>query len=268
MRLPAQILQETRAGKGETIQIEYVASESLPEGSEITECRLCTGQEYITKMHREVFVLLVIGITFVGVHSQGRKRKCRPNEEFLRAYFPRQDVFCRPWLALPSEVHKLHWCVCKKGYVRNAWGVCINMTDCLSCKEKPFQDFNHCGSKCPLTCGKPIPKECSTECVSGCSCSPGSVLHPSDNKTCVPGYLCPPQCPRFSSFQVCTPVCEATCDQPEPRECRTKCHSGKCVCLPRFVKVVWKEQDYCVPPFACPNEEGMGESPSPPPFSF
>uniref|UniRef100_L7LTL7 Putative bitil peptide n=1 Tax=Rhipicephalus pulchellus TaxID=72859 RepID=L7LTL7_RHIPC len=219
-------------------------------------------------MHRGAFVLLLIGITFEGVQSQGRKRKCRPNEEFLRAYYPRHDVFCKPWLALPSEVNKLHWCICKQGYVRNAWGVCISMTDCLSCKDKPFQDFNHCGSKCPLECGKPMQKKCSSGCATGCSCAPGNVLHPSDNRTCVPGYLCPPQCPRFSSFQICTPVCEATCDLPKPRECRTRCHNGKCVCLPRFVKLVWKENEYCVPPFACPGNEGMGESPPPPPPPF
>ncbi|XP_075530811.1 uncharacterized protein LOC142563945 [Dermacentor variabilis] len=237
------------------MQIQTAALHNLRQEIETAYPRPRAFQKYIPKMYREVFALLLVGIAIVGVQSQGRKRKCRANEEFVKGYWPRHDVFCKPWLALPTELNKIHWCVCKEGYVRNAWGSCVKLSECFSCSHQPNQDFDLCVSACPIVCGKPVPKECELKCTAGCACAPGYVRHPSHTSVCVPAIQCPPQCPRFSTFETCSPVCEQTCDRPKPRECRTKCHNGNCVCWPKFVKAVWKGEEYCVPPFQCPVEE-------------
>ncbi|KAM0554075.1 hypothetical protein ACHAPJ_007150 [Fusarium lateritium] len=40
---------------------------------------------------------------------------------------------------------------------------------------KPGEQYNQCGTACPLTCAEPKPRPCTKQCVSGCFCKAGTI---------------------------------------------------------------------------------------------
>ncbi|KAL3187310.1 hypothetical protein MRX96_025614 [Rhipicephalus microplus] len=115
-----------------------------------------------------VFICLIGSVT---ARRLQRPRLCGRNERPTR-FMPRRERFCSPRITRPSLLRARRWCVCKSGFVRNAWGQCIRHEDCDSCKALPRMDFNVCETDCPLTCGRPIPFFCYVHCVRGCACPP------------------------------------------------------------------------------------------------
>ncbi|XP_049511849.1 serine protease inhibitor swm-1 isoform X2 [Dermacentor silvarum] len=109
------------------------------------------------KMYCKRLILLLLVLATVGAQYVEYRFQCNSNE--VRLYeVPRLDRFCKPWLALATELYKHRWCLCKEGYVRNAWGHCISHRECNSCASERHSDFNGCSSACPLVCGKPEPQ--------------------------------------------------------------------------------------------------------------
>lgn len=167
----------------------------------------------------------------------------------------RPDIFCKPYLTRPAILHKPRECICKSGYIRNAWGFCITKRQCLQCKHKPAQDFNTCGSACPLTCNRPIPTYCTKQCVVGCACPPGYVRNPRNrNRSCISATSCPPRCPRNSTFRLCVSNCQPWCNRRRPKKCVTSCLRGDCVCRHGYAKRIQHGHVTCVPKSQCPHQ--------------
>uniref|UniRef100_L7LTC0 Putative bitil peptide n=1 Tax=Rhipicephalus pulchellus TaxID=72859 RepID=L7LTC0_RHIPC len=205
-----------------------------------------------------VFICL-IGLVTAGRHH--RPRICGRNERPTR-FVPRRERFCSPRITRPSLLRARRWCVCKRGFVRNAWGQCIRHEDCDSCKAFPHMDFNVCETDCPLTCGRPIPLFCFVHCVRGCACPPGFVIdRRTIGKGCVSAKICPPMCPEHSSYQQCVSTCEPRCDVLRPKHCIKQCHAGDCVCHKGFAKLYEGGLMRCVPTLMCPKryEEFYGQ---------
>uniref|UniRef100_A0A224YRS8 TIL domain containing protein n=1 Tax=Rhipicephalus zambeziensis TaxID=60191 RepID=A0A224YRS8_9ACAR len=190
---------------------------------------------------------LFIGIVCVSLAYAYGRQKCGDLEVSVNRYAPLTDRFCKPWITMATELYKPRWCVCKEGYIRNAWGECIEESRCLKCMHIRNVDYNECSSACPIVCGKRPPTVCTDQCVVGCACAPGFVLDPWQKKNCIPVAWCPPTCQRYSVFRTCTSTCPQTCDQPQRRHCETRCHDGECVCLPGFYKKTVRGEDKCVP---------------------
>ncbi|XP_070383639.1 hemocytin-like isoform X3 [Dermacentor albipictus] len=179
--------------------------------------------------------------------------KCGHTEVAVRRW-RRRDRFCRPMLTRPSLRWKRRSCICKRGYVRNAWNQCIPAYECNRCKRLRRMDYNLCETACPLTCGQPIPRFCSMECVKGCSCPPGYVIDPRRRtKSCISARWCPPKCPAKARFRLCVSTCEPRCDTPRPKKCVKRCYGGDCVCKWRYAKLFQRGQMYCVRRRDCPN---------------
>ncbi|XP_076660872.1 serine protease inhibitor swm-1-like [Halictus rubicundus] len=83
-------------------------------------------------------------------------------------------------------------CQCKPGLLRNESGDCVPKESCPadgpeSCS--PHEEWNDCGTACPLTCENPEPRVCTKECVSrGCHCKPGLLRNKFGR--CVPKKWC------------------------------------------------------------------------------
>ncbi|XP_055604409.1 von Willebrand factor-like [Uranotaenia lowii] len=63
--------------------------------------------------------------------------------------------------------------------------VAIDPTSTPSCG--PYQDFNNCGTACPMTCKNyfnQVNATCAPVCVPGCFCKPGYILN--HKRKCVP----------------------------------------------------------------------------------
>ncbi|KAL1467607.1 hypothetical protein MTO96_026001 [Rhipicephalus appendiculatus] len=188
---------------------------------------------------------------------------CGPDEEATPAGIRQQDDFCKPKLTSPSELNKLRTCLCKRGYVRNAWGKCIRREDCYTCRHKANMDFSYCSSSCPETCGVLEQKNCSILCVRGCACAPGySRLSPGG--PCVRPDQCPigppapaPTCPGpHQIYTACPSPCPITCanlNNP-PRACPAICGDRHCVCVPGYL-AAQENPLKCVPIDECPGRE-------------
>uniref|UniRef100_A0A224YHH5 TIL domain containing protein n=1 Tax=Rhipicephalus zambeziensis TaxID=60191 RepID=A0A224YHH5_9ACAR len=191
------------------------------------------------------------------------RSSCGPDEEATPAGVRQQDDFCKPKLTSHSELNKLRTCLCKRGYVRNAWGKCIRREDCYSCRHKANMDFNYCSSSCPETCGVHEQKNCSILCVRGCACAPGySRLSPGG--PCVRPDQCPigppapaPTCPGpHQIYTACPSPCPITCanlNNP-PRACPAICGDRHCVCVPGYL-AAQENPLKCVPIDECPGRE-------------
>ncbi|XP_077530137.1 uncharacterized protein LOC144142471 [Haemaphysalis longicornis] len=205
-------------------------------------------------MHRTLIVLWLLFVVFVVlVHTQRRVHRVRCSSREVAVWGkPQRDIFCQPRLTRPSERKKLRFCLCKRGYVRNAWGACIRWRECRSCGPKSNQDFNPCGTVCPLTCKKLIPGFCSVRCVVGCACPPGYVRHPNPRvRKCVSARSCPPKCPANSKFHLCVSSCEPRCYTRRPKKCVTWCYNGDCVCQNGYAKTITNGRIACVPIRSC-----------------
>uniref|UniRef100_A0A131YPA9 TIL domain containing protein n=1 Tax=Rhipicephalus appendiculatus TaxID=34631 RepID=A0A131YPA9_RHIAP len=198
-------------------------------------------------------LVLLMVFAATGAQYVEYRLQCDSNEMRVWSYLPRLDRFCKPWLTLGTELFMYRWCLCKKGYVRNAWGDCISIRECMSCANERHADFNACSTACPLVCGKPEPQSCARQCEVGCACTPGYILDPWGKMPCIPAATCPPKCPRYSSFQLCTSNCEPKCDGPTQNICVMTCDNGACVCWPGFYTVFSNGKKHCVPPNQCPR---------------
>lgn len=201
-------------------------------------------------IHTAVFAVM-LSVLHIEAHAPGQHPKCR-SEEMPVEGDPRKDTFCKPSVTKPSKLLKLRKCVCKTGYVRNAWGLCISMSQCELCKDKPYQDYGLCQSMCPLTCGKEASRFCTRACVFGCACPPGFVRAPGKERKCVPISECPPKCPTYSTFEKCRRGCEPICGRPlPPKTCVPSCHDGGCVCQQGYAMKRAFARDVCVPIKEC-----------------
>ncbi|XP_050048105.3 zonadhesin-like [Dermacentor andersoni] len=189
---------------------------------------------------------------------------CGPLEVPTPAGTRAQDHFCKPSVTCQNEVNRLRVCVCKPGYVRNAWGHCIRKEDCCSCRRAANMDFNPCSSSCPKTCGVPENKDCSRLCVRGCACAPG-YWRAYPHGPCVAPNQCPSGAPLPSPitcpgphqvYTACSSPCPITCanlNNP-PTSCPAACGNQHCVCAPGYVALQLNPLT-CVRIDECPGRE-------------
>ncbi|XP_037580818.1 uncharacterized protein LOC119464070 [Dermacentor silvarum] len=164
---------------------------------------------------------------------------------------PRQDKFCRPLYAPPSEVEKLRTCLCKKGYVRNSWDECVPRKMCMRCKFRWQRDFHTCASGCPATCNRADDVVCQIPCAPGCECPPGWKQHPVLVRMCIRADKCPRRCPRHSSVQECVSSCAPRCGKTPPLKCVTSCGTPSCVCDKGYTEYLRAGVKSCVPQEKC-----------------
>uniref|UniRef100_A0A131YQY0 TIL domain containing protein n=1 Tax=Rhipicephalus appendiculatus TaxID=34631 RepID=A0A131YQY0_RHIAP len=203
-------------------------------------------------MYSWTLVVVVISALATLTEQRDPGRKCRYFEVALPT--PRKDVFCRPELTSAVHLDELRKCVCKPGYVRNAWGACIPDKHCMQCKKWPNADYHTCESACPLTCGKPMPTMCALKCRLGCACPPGYVRGSGKKFECISVKTCPPKCQPNSTFELCKSGCEPRCSKPAPKDdCVPKCRNGGCVCEKGFAETLQRGMWQCVPWDKCPK---------------
>ncbi|XP_077493197.1 zonadhesin-like [Amblyomma americanum] len=202
-------------------------------------------------MPKIALLLLFIGGVAVNGQATEMRRRCGVNEVFYPGGRPRPDQFCKPRLTHRALLFKLRWCLCKPGYVRNAWEQCIKQHECSQCRRDANTDFNPCSSACPEICGKPRPLVCTLQCVIGCACPPGFV-RAFPKGPCISQRMCQGRCPgRHQFFTACKSACPATCKNPYPR-CPRICAGNGCVCQPGYV-MLKKEPLTCVRLDQCPG---------------
>nr|UPQ64758.1 zonadhesin-like protein 2 [Plectrocnemia conspersa] len=79
-------------------------------------------------------------------------------------------------------------CFCKTGLVRDCNGKCIKPENCPIKCTGPNEEYQECGTACPLTCeNKNKNIICTEQCVKGCFCKKGYVRK---NKICVKPEEC------------------------------------------------------------------------------
>lgn len=218
------------------------------------------GGESCPEMCLIRIVLVYISAFAATEHVCGATRTCGDLEVYVTDGRLRYDKFCKPWTTLKWHLRRPRWCLCKHGYVRNAWGQCITIKDCHRCRHHPHTDYNPCASACPAYCDRPLPRSCTKNCVPGCACAPGFVRHPYVPwNTCVPVTSCAPRCPPRSTFHVCTSTCAPRCHAHRPRDCKTECQDGSCVCNAGFFKTLHLGQETCVPWHDCHAGGGRSE---------
>ncbi|XP_076648246.1 zonadhesin-like isoform X2 [Halictus rubicundus] len=146
-------------------------------------------------------------------------------------------------------------CQCKPGWVRSKLGLCVPKKWCRAPggnRCPPNEDWDVCGTACPLTCENPKPRICTLECVTGCQCKPGLLRNESGE--CVPKESCPPDrgnhCPPNEDWNECGTACPSTCKNPGPRVCTLQCVKG-CQCKPGLLR---NESGDCVPKESCPAD--------------
>jgi hypothetical protein len=79
-------------------------------------------------------------------------------------------------------------CFCKKGWVRDQFGICIPKENChVDCPD--HEVFSSCDKMCEKTCENQNPIFCPEICKPGCVCEPGWVRN--ENGICVRIEECP-----------------------------------------------------------------------------
>lgn len=136
-------------------------------------------------------------------------------------------------------------CFCAENKFRDEkTGQCVDLTLC-TCPEG--EEFNECGTACPITCENQIEESCTKQCVLGCFCKKGKIRQESTG-VCVDAKDCM-KCPENEEYtKNC--VSAATCEQPHLKECLRK--SG-CSCKNGLVRDT--EIDECVPIEECPQSK-------------
>lgn len=203
------------------------------------------------------FLLALLFVIVASDQTKDQRRKCQHPERHVRLW-ARRDTFCNPKLTMPVFLEKKRHCVCKNGYVRNAWDRCITKEECRSCDPELKQDFNPCGSACNITCQRPIPVHCRNKpCVVGCTCPPGYVRQPGNNKKgCIAANTCPPRCPKHSEFHPCPSTCQPRCHHQHRTDCVHRCRTGDCVCIQGYAKLMRGIKEVCVEKSQCPKHKG------------
>lgn len=146
-------------------------------------------------------------------------------------------------------------CVCREGWVQNAYGHCVPEKDCNKCKRYENEVFLTCSTP-PLICGKPIPRILALRCMQGCFCVEG-FIRKSKKGPCVPIETCPFTCGENQEFTTCLTGCEPVCNLPVPASCVKKCSLLGCKCKAGFVlrELVPIGRPSCVPESQCANPD-------------
>uniref|UniRef100_A0A224YHR8 TIL domain containing protein n=1 Tax=Rhipicephalus zambeziensis TaxID=60191 RepID=A0A224YHR8_9ACAR len=197
-------------------------------------------------------IMLLLGVVTARSQYTGISHECSSLEVPVLDGVPRTDLFCKPELASFAEIYKQRYCLCKAGYIRNAWGQCVRLEECYGCHFTANADFSPCSSACPQICGLPTPANCTKQCVSGCACAPGFV-RTFPNGPCMSLALCIESClGPHQMYTTCSPLCPLTCENPEPRWCPPSCGGYRCVCQPGYVALTYAPL-VCIPPDECPD---------------
>ncbi|XP_073457171.1 serine protease inhibitor swm-1-like [Aquarana catesbeiana] len=137
------------------------------------------------------FLLALIDVAFILIHAGPvANTDCPENQEYNTCGSACPASCSRP--DPPPCIKKCkEGCFCKKGYLEDGSGGCIEEEKCRACTGNTTYG---CGSSCPDTCSNMNePRFCTMECVFGCNCKTGYVLLSEDDKTrCVLPKDCPP----------------------------------------------------------------------------
>ncbi|KAK8763172.1 hypothetical protein V5799_034213 [Amblyomma americanum] len=174
-----------------------------------------------------------------------------------------KDHFCHPEATWATLLRMRPDCVCKPGYLRNSWGECISLPECMHCSDKHHlnMDYHLCESQCPVVCNQPINNNCPNTCYKECACRPG-YIRAFPHGPCVSIKKCLPGCPSANQvFTLCGSLCPPTCANPSPRRCAKVCAGEGCVCKPGYV-IRQYEPLVCVRPEQCrlPQKKCLGRN--------
>ncbi|XP_048003668.1 zonadhesin-like isoform X3 [Leguminivora glycinivorella] len=146
-------------------------------------------------------------------------------------------------------------CFCRKGYVRNAYGVCIHPKKCPSkpvCLQE-HEVYQPCGSSCPDNCDNYMNTNriCTQQCVAACNCKKGYVRNLKDG-TCIKPEQCPTkECTGINEdLNYCASYCPVTCANRFTQgdwSCITLCREA-CDCIPGTLR---NDTGSCVPVSQC-----------------
>ncbi|XP_061710454.1 multiple epidermal growth factor-like domains protein 6 isoform X2 [Cydia pomonella] len=120
-------------------------------------------------------------------------------------------------------------CVCKKGYLRNAKGICVPEDQCNTKPCPVNEEYSSCinGGCGPRNCSQ-IDKSRTcvdpVKCIEGCVCKQGWLR--AGNGTCVPKDQCRTKCGLNEVFSDCPNPCP-------PRKCNLKNAVFKCKAPPK-----------------------------------
>lgn len=142
-------------------------------------------------------------------------------------------------------------CFCKKGYKRNAQGVCVEEAKCIQTsslcrKNEVWKWGNKCKERCHIA-----PLLCTNELTQGCYCKDGYRTDPKTGR-CILASQCPlfgdGNCSRDEEYRLgndCSERCNSTltCDKTPRYACR--CKKG----LRRH-----PTKGYCIRKKECPRE--------------
>ncbi|XP_063621693.1 zonadhesin-like [Cydia splendana] len=160
-------------------------------------------------------------------------------------------------------------CICKKGYLRNAKGICVPEDQCKTQPCPANEVYSSCinGGCGPWNCSQiDKPRTCvdRVNCIQGCVCKQGWLR--AGNGTCVPKDQCRTKCGLNEVYSDCPNPCP-------PRKCNLKdalfkckappklgdpeCQPG-CICAKNYYRnatgsCVLKEN--CDKPLKCPKNE-------------
>lgn len=152
-----------------------------------------------------------------------------------------RPLFCRGTVCTKA-------CVCKPPLVRNrATGECICVGSCPKLCTDPNEEYQKCGTACPLTCeNRFILLLCTDNCVAGCFCKPGFVRDKSNK--CIPVGFCDcVTCPENQVFQEKGFDCK-TCANFHIRKPCVQSNDAKCYCKEGYVRGC---NENCVKPENC-----------------
>ncbi|XP_077493207.1 zonadhesin-like [Amblyomma americanum] len=197
-------------------------------------------------MYMIMLAVILMGIASAGSKTVEDRSLCAYFEVPVKGTRPQRDQFCKPWITPQTELVKGRWCLCRPGYIRNSFGQCITLRECFRCAYRRNSDYTPCSSACPLVCGRPLPLQCTYQCIAGCACAPGFVLDPWYRRECVPASWCPPQCPRHSTFGACSNTCSPICGLSRPGRCESECYYSECVCKDGFAMAIHNDTEVCV----------------------
>lgn len=214
-----------------------------------------------TKMMMIKAALLLLCVCSVRstwiANLQANPPKCPANEEYQCGSACFETCQGQPTIC---TLQLVCGCVCQAGYVRlfnSRTSPCIRKELCFP-QDTPKkicginEEYNDCGSYCPLTCAGlqyPTDKDpifCIALCKSGCTCKSG--FYRAANGVCVPPTLCctgPNEVyrPDEISCQRTCPPWNATC---------TKNSVEGCFCAsPSFVRKDSSANSPCIPVNQC-----------------
>nr|WIM01334.1 zonadhesin-like protein 1A [Limnephilus flavicornis] len=166
-----------------------------------------------------------------------------PNAEVVSCPNPCPGGTCEsPKFADCKAPCRIRGCQCKSGYVKDAEGKCIKLSNCPNTKCPANEVYNACPGYCTFDMDCPtlllgLIRDCAAPpedfpCSPRCECKEGFVRIGSD---CVlPDKCC--EDPNSEVVSCPNPCPGGTCDQPEFTPCRVACREKGCQCKKGFVK--------------------------------